>query len=151
MNLFEENPNVHGNLDPILAVPVNNVGVMGKGMAKQAKDYFPLSSELYRAQAVLMSGGDVLYFQEATPLYGGVLFVATKEDWRAKSRIEWIDKAAQHIRTFLVENPAVFLYIPPLGAGLGGLPLGHVRYVIEQTLREFTDRYMFVLPEKRER
>lgn len=145
MNLFKENPNLHGDLDPILVVPVNTVGVMGKGMARQAKEYFPESSQLYRAQAVTMSGGDILYFRENTPLYGGVIFAATKEDWRRPSKIEWVDKVSQHLRQFMIENPTCFLYIPPLGAGknTGKLPLGHVRYVINETLRDFKHQYHF--------
>jgi hypothetical protein len=108
-----------------LAVPVNTMpGVMGAGMALEAAkrwpDLKPRHADWCRGYAP--RGGAAV---EATP---GVLFVATKEDWRKPSRIEWVRRGLSGIRDLVRAGQSVAL--PLLGCGHGGLDPAEVEQLI---------------------
>ena len=96
----------------VLVCPVNCVGVMGAGLAKEfkrrrareCKDYF------WACEKEHMIAGDVL---DA----GKVWFAFTKADWRNPSRIEWVEKCLEAIS----HMPPISIAIPQLGCGCGGL------------------------------
>ena len=82
---------------------VNTVGVMGKGIAKEFKKYYPLMYEKYRVlsksnrldigQLMLSKDEPVLYRKKEIGKYRRrwVLNFPTKRHWRNKSKIEYID------------------------------------------------------------
>jgi hypothetical protein len=97
-------------------VPVNTVpGVMGAGMAKEAAERAPSLKESHAAwcRGQKPVGGDVRW------MGGQVLFVATKQNWRAPSRVEWIERGLRNLRKFMDAGTSVAL--PLLGCGRGGL------------------------------
>ena len=70
---------------------VNTVGVMGKGIAKEYKDRYPEMFRLYKEACrnkKLTIGKLMLWYGEDR----WILNFPTKEDWRGKSKIEYIEK-----------------------------------------------------------
>lgn len=98
-----------------LLIPVNCVGVMGKGLALQTAQRYPQVLAPYRQMCrdgILVPGRpQVISVSETQNL---VMF-PTKEHWRNASRIEWICEGFQCL--YIQGSVA----IPRLGCGLGGL------------------------------
>jgi len=116
---------------------VNTVGVMGKGIALMFKDRFPNNMKLYAAacKAKQVQTGK-MFVTEAGELSGPrwIINFPTKQHWRAKSKMEWVEEGLSDLRRFLVENHVASVAIPPLGAGNGGLNWPEVRQRIEAVL-----------------
>ena len=121
---------------------VNCVGHMGAGIALQFKKAWP---ENFRAYAAACRDGKVqpgrMFIYETNgltpPRY--IINFPTKRHWRGRSRLEDIDAGlvalAEDIRRLELKSVAV----PPLGAGLGGLPWNQIRPRIERALGAFPD------------
>lgn len=116
---------------------VNTVGVMGKGIALMFKERFPLNMQAYaqacKAKEVVTGKMFVTQTGELTGPQWIVNF-PTKEHWRAKSKMQWIDSGLIDLRQFIIENHVRSIAIPPLGAGNGGLNWSDVKPRIERTL-----------------
>jgi len=116
---------------------VNTVGVMGKGIALMFKDRFPNNM---RAYAEACKGKQVqtgkMFVTETGELSGPrwIINFPTKQHWRAKSKMEWVEEGLVDLRRFLLENNVTSVAIPPLGAGNGGLNWHEVRQKIEAAL-----------------
>jgi O-acetyl-ADP-ribose deacetylase (regulator of RNase III) len=115
------------NVDAIV-VPVNTVGVMGKGLALQVAKRYPSIVTVYRY--ALRTGrlkiGTV--YVVSHPLM--ILFPA-KRHWRNPSKLEYIQTGlksmAKEIESWNLRSVAV----PALGCGLGGLDWKIVHPLIE--------------------
>lgn len=131
----------------LIYIPVNRVGVMGAGLAKEFKAEYP---ELYREYKDMCENTDWLYtpsmslvFVAETPLF--VMF-PTKDHWQDKSDIRQIEAYLRyqfyelHQPCFLMEDNSGLgvevVAIPPLGAGLGGLDTDEVLDMIERVWKE---------------
>lgn len=118
---------------------VNTVGVMGKGIALMFKERFPKNMDAY-AQAC--KKGEVVtgkMFVTATNELVGPQWVVnfpTKQHWRSKSRMEWIEEGLQDLRRFINEKKIKSIAIPPLGSGHGGLDWQDVKPKIIDALRD---------------
>lgn len=94
---------------------VNTVGVMGKGIALMFKERFPKNMEAY-AQAC--KKGEVVtgkMFVTATNELVGPQWVVnfpTKQHWRSKSKMEWIEEGLQDLRRFINEKKIKSIAIP---------------------------------------
>lgn len=116
---------------------VNTVGVMGKGIALMFKERFPQNMQEY-AQAC--KAGDVqtgrMFVTKTGELMGPkwVVNFPTKQHWKAKSKIEWIESGLEDLRRFIEENSLQSIAIPPLGAGNGGLDWQEVKPLLERAL-----------------
>jgi len=112
----------------VLVCPVNCVGVMGAGLAKEFKRRFPEESSQYMALARCdggMSPGSVV-------TRGNIHFAATKNHWRNPSRIEWVDDV---LHIIAIECPFIpSIAIPQLGCGCGGLDWADVWPLYEKHL-----------------
>lgn len=121
-----------------IVIPVNCVGVMGKGLAKQFKDIYP---NLF-GQYVVMCASNKMELGEISviPLTGGrrVIFFPTKNHWRDYSSRDSIrdglDSLAKHIHMLEIKSVA----IPKLGCGAGGLYWQVVKPIIEDFTRRWT-------------
>lgn len=118
---------------------VNTVGVMGKGIALMFRERFDDNYARYRAacKAGELRAGSLLVTEPGElqgPRY--VVNFATKQDWRAPSRIEWVRSGLEELRRFLNEHRVRSVAIPPLGAGNGGLDWAAVRVEIERALAD---------------
>jgi O-acetyl-ADP-ribose deacetylase (regulator of RNase III) len=120
---------------------VNTVGVMGKGIALMFKERFPKNMSAYVKGC---KAGEVvtgkMFVTETAELIGAQWIVnfPTKQHWREKSQMVWIDEGLADLRRFILENNIKSIAIPPLGAGNGGLEWQAVKVKIEKKLADLT-------------
>lgn len=118
-NLFETNCDT-------LVVTVNTVGVMGKGLALEARRRYRGLLPAYRrmcAAGDLVVGTPVLWRASARKDAGAgkVVLFPTKAHWRDPSRLSWIADGLRYLADHLVEWDIASIAVPPLGCGEGGL------------------------------
>lgn len=122
---------------------VNTVGVMGKGIALMFKEAFPAN---FREYAAACERGEVrtgrMFVTERPAIVGPprwIINFPTKENWRAKSRIEWVVDGLSDLVKVIREKDIRSIAVPPLGCGNGGLDWNDVRPLIEQRLAGLED------------
>ena len=127
MPLVTKHGSIFDSRAQVLVCPVNCVGVMGKGLAKEFKRRRPFQSKDYfwacKCNTNKMKAGEVLDC-------GSVWFAFTKEDWRDPARIEWVDACLASI----ADAPPKSIAIPQLGCGCGGLDWADVWPLYEHHL-----------------
>jgi O-acetyl-ADP-ribose deacetylase (regulator of RNase III)/uncharacterized protein YwgA len=128
---------MHGNIfdskAQTLVNTVNCVGVMGKGLAKEFKDRFPIMFKQYQQacrRKKIRSGAPFLYRE----LHRNILCVPTKDNWKEPSKYEFIEAGLKAIRENYEKWDIKSLAVPPLGCGLGGLDWNKVKKIIIQFL-----------------
>lgn len=122
-----------------LVNPVNTVGVMGAGIAREFKRRWPdMFSEYRRAcsSKKLLRGGDIWVWTppEHKP---AIINVATKEDWRNPSQHQWIVRGLEKVAGYLRHENGV-LAMPAIGCGHGGLDWLTVKELIVGELSDIT-------------
>lgn len=126
---------------------VNTVGVMGKGIALMFKERFPKNMQAY---AEACKAGEVItgkmFITETEELMGAKWIVnfPTKQHWRAKSKIEWVEEGLKDLRRFIATYKVKSIAIPPLGSGNGGLNWTDVKSKIERALGDMPDVEIWV-------
>ncbi len=132
---------MEANVDALVNT-VNTVGVMGKGIALMFKERFPKNMQAY---AKACKKGEVvtgkMFVTETGELMGAKWIVnfPTKQHWRAKSKMAWVEEGLKDLRHFIAENQVKSIAIPPLGAGNGGLDWQNVKPKIDQALGNMQD------------
>lgn len=130
---------------------VNCVGVMGRGIALQFKNMYPLNFKAYESacKREAVQPGRMFVFEtgQLTPPRFIVNF-PTKRHWRGKSRIEDIETGLADLVKVIRDRGIRSIAIPPLGSGLGGLDWHQVRPLIEQALRGLADVHILVFEPK---
>lgn len=104
--------------------PVNCVGVMGAGLAREFKARFPANYEAYKqaCSAGEMRPGRVLLHAEgplSVPEW--VVNFPTKNHWQAPSKIEYIHEGLRDLAAAVGANGIASVSMPWIGCGLGGL------------------------------
>jgi O-acetyl-ADP-ribose deacetylase (regulator of RNase III) len=135
-NIFESPAQVITNT-------VNTVGVMGKGLALEFKNRFPLMFEDYQEpckKGTVQPGTPYLWENDEVQ----ILNFPTKREWQSHSLIEDIETGIKYLASHYAEWGIHTLALPPLGCGLGGLKWENVRPLIEKYLGEITDLEVFV-------
>ena len=121
--------------DPcIVVIPVNTVGVMGAGLAKQAEERYPLAERAYRSALRL----DCLEIGQVFPVYlpeKSLLLLPTKKHWRNPSELEYVKQGLMSLTRFMKREPFKRIAIPKLGCGLGGLAWADVHEQISYAAR----------------
>ena len=116
-----------------LVNPVNTVGVMGAGLAKQFKVRYPLMYEDYRIRC--MSGevniGKVYLYKTENI---GVLNFPTKVHWRDNSDVNDIINGMWNFLTLYKQLGIKSIAFPLLGAGLGGIPATESVSILQEYL-----------------
>ena len=120
----------------VLVNPVNCVGVMGRGLALQFRQRYPLVFRAYRqaCRAGELRPGRVLFLPTGSARPRAIAHFPTKRHWRDPSRIEDIDAGLRHLATAIRRLGTPSIAIPPLGCGLGGLDWHTVRPLIATRL-----------------
>lgn len=121
---------------PIIVIPVNCKGVMGKGLALQAKNKWPEMFEIYKsfcegACPRFPSGlepGGVVCIQHKPNQF--IACLATKDDWKNPSKLEWVEKGLKELIVMSVKVNRCHIAIPRLGCGLGGLDWCDVKPIV---------------------
>ncbi len=116
---------------------VNTVGVMGKGIALQFKERFPLNFKIYVAASKKgeIRVGKMLVVKENT-LNGEKLIInfPTKTDWFRKSQYIYIENGLKNLAKVIEEYEIKSIAIPPLGCGNGGLKWDKIKPMINKYL-----------------
>lgn len=127
---------------------VNTVGVMGKGIALQFKEAFPVNNKKYieACKAGLLSPGKLLAIKDHNALLGEKLIInfPTKKHWRHPSKYEYIEEGLKALVILIREQHINSIAIPPLGCGNGGLDWAVVKQMIIQHLEPLqTHAYIY--------
>lgn len=122
----------------ILVNPVNCVGAMGKGIAKDFKSFYPaMFAEYYEAcyEGFLRPGTTMLVkcHNRFTKKPMKVLLFPTKDHWQDPSELEWIRDGLENCILFLNKEEDVVLF-PLLGCGEGGLDSNVVLPIMKKAL-----------------
>jgi len=124
---------------PIIVIPVNCKGVMGKGLALQAKQKWPRMFESYKSFCEgacpsypegLEPGGVVCIQQEPNKY---IACLATKDDWRNPSKLEWVETGLKQLVIMSMQVNLSRIALPKIGCGLGGLDWCDVKEKVLQT------------------
>lgn len=123
-----------------VVVPTNQKGVMGAGLALQAKQRFPGIQAAY--QTYLSSTHN-----KASPWYNSlfpnIILAPTKRHWKDKSRLDDVVNVLLSLSK-IKDGPFV---IPQMGCGLGGLTWGQVQGAYD-VFKTTSDTWVVVHPEK---
>lgn len=118
---------------------VNTVGVMGKGIALQFKERFPVNFKAYKKACANgeLHPGTLLVTHEQT-LNGEKVIInfPTKTDWKRKSEYTYIETGLSELARLIQTVPIHRVALPPLGCGNGGLDWTIVRPLMERYLRD---------------
>ena len=119
----------------ILVNPVNCVGVMGAGLAKEFAHRYPEILVPYRkecAEKTLHLGRVALVpTRKDHPM---VLLFPTKNNWSDRSHINWIEQGLESTKRILEWGGVESIAFPKLGCGLGGLPWAPVKELMSKSL-----------------
>lgn len=129
-----------------LVNPVNCEGYMGKGLALQFKQKFPnnfVSYEKMCKEKKLTIGVLHTYFENDKY----IINFPSKNKWRAKSKMEYIEKGLDSLVDYLVDSKIKSVALPPLGCGNGGLEWKEVKLVIEKRLFVLSKNIQFIIYE----
>jgi O-acetyl-ADP-ribose deacetylase (regulator of RNase III) len=126
---------------------VNEVGVMGKGMALIFRDAFPANTEAYldAVRAGEVHVGRMFVTENRT--VGGPTWIInfpTKRHWRNPSKLEWIQEGLRDLVRVVIEKRIPSVALPPFGCGSGGLEWAVVKREIEGELSGLKDVDIFV-------
>ncbi len=116
---------------------VNEVGVMGKGIALMFREAFPANTEAYeRAVESKQVRVGRMFVSENRSLVGPrwIINFPTKKHWRNPSKLEWVHDGLKDLVRVLREHEIHSVALPPLGCGNGGLDWAVVRREIEAAL-----------------
>jgi O-acetyl-ADP-ribose deacetylase (regulator of RNase III) len=101
---------------------VNEVGVMGKGIALIFRDASPESAREYQEACARreVRVGLVLVTRNRS-LVGPrwIIHFPTKKHWRHRSRMEWVREGLRDLVRVVRENGIRSIALPPLGCGSG--------------------------------
>lgn len=117
---------------------VNTVGIMGKGIALQFKETFPLNNKEYikACKDKTLVPGELLCVWDTSLKTGKKLIInfPTKVHWRQKSKYEYIEEGLNQLAIFLKKDKIESIALPPLGCGNGGLNWEVVKKMIYDKL-----------------
>lgn len=116
---------------------VNTVGIMGKGIALMFREAFAGN---FRAYAAACKRGEVqvgrMFVTERSAVLGPrwIINFPTKQDWRSKTRLQWVVDGLADLRRVINDNHIRSIAVPPLGCGNGGSDWADVKPLIEAAL-----------------
>lgn len=127
----------------VIIIPVNTVGVMGKGLALSFKQSFPHQFITYKQQCSsgkLRVGTTTLV---ATKMGQYACMFPTKH-WRYPSRMEYIMQSLKDLHITLEEAPYIHtVAFPKVGCGCGQLSWHSVKPLIESMLSDLNVTVVF--------
>lgn len=133
------NSNIFDSNCSILVNPVNCVGVMGAGLAKQFSVRFPglLASHKNYCDSGIIKPGILHFFRVDS--YLRILNFPTKEHWKNPSKIEYVEKGLDKVIECYQHKRISSIAFPILGGGLGGLDRGIVLNLMIEKLKKIEE------------
>jgi O-acetyl-ADP-ribose deacetylase (regulator of RNase III) len=142
---------VQGNLleapAEALVNTVNEVGVMGKGIALMFSEAFPENTKAYKEaceEKKVLVGHMFVTENKGLIQPRWIINFPTKKHWRGDSRIEWIHDGLIDLVQLIKQKKIRSIAVPPLGCGNGGLEWADVKREIEDTLGQLDDTEILV-------
>lgn len=127
----------HGNIfessAQVIVNPVNCVGVMGAGLAKQFKERYPRMFAKYQSccMAKLLEPGKLMLCKESDKW---ILLFPTKNHWKDRSELIYIKQGLNKLVAEYQLRGIKSIAIPKIGCGLGGLNWEEVKPLIIERL-----------------
>lgn len=114
-----------------LAHGCNCAGAMGKGIAVEFKNRWPLMYAIYKSKCA--SGeftlGDVFLWTDKVS--GRAIFnLGTQRTWRTKATIDAVEAATVRMLDRASESGVQAIAMPLIGAGLGALPAKDIKQLL---------------------
>ena len=130
MSITEETGSIFDSGAECLVNPVNCIGVMGVGLAKQFKDRYPKNFESYNNTCFKkeLVPGRIHVFRENDV---NIINFPTKAHWADPSRLEAVEMTLVALGYWMVEHQPKSVAIPAVGCGWGGLSWLDVKPMIE--------------------
>jgi O-acetyl-ADP-ribose deacetylase (regulator of RNase III) len=130
---------------------VNEVGVMGKGIALMFREMFPEPARAYEraAKEGAIRVGQMFVTENRNLLEGGprwIIHFPTKKHWRNPSKLEWIRDGLRDLKRVIGERQIRSVALPPLGCGSGGLDWELVKREITAAAEELPTVEFIVFP-----
>ena len=115
---------------------INCVGVMGAGIAKKAKQLFPVMYKDYveRCKNKFVLPGNPYLWKNPDIHEHWILNFPTKNHWRNPSKLEWVEQGLEFFLRNHIEWGITSIAFPALGCGNGGLWWIDVKQVMEKYL-----------------
>lgn len=103
----------------------NCAGAMGKGIALQFKERFPLMYQEYKelCKTGQFSLGDVFLYEYQN---GYIFNLGTQKTWKTKADIQAIQNGIAKMLSIASEKNVRQIALPAIGSGLGGLNFASV-------------------------
>jgi len=123
-----------------IVVPVNNVGVMGKGVALQARQRYIGLQGCYSFGCSL--GNQAMHgatFYNDLRWTHGIICLSTKNHWRDAGSLPLLDKGLITLAAWLKQHPDTSIALPRVGSGLAGLAFVDVLNLLNFRLRDSTN------------
>ena len=131
---------------------VNTDGIMGKGIALQFKNAFPLNFKIYQeaCKNESLKVGNLLLVEDTGLISGKktIINFPTKTTWRKPSEYQYINDGLDELIRVIDEKNIKSVAIPPLGSGNGGLDWNIVKKMIEEKLSHLTADILIYEPNK---
>lgn len=136
-----EKGNIFNSSCEFLVNPVNCVGVMGKGLALEFKNKYPLNFEVYKKACdnASFNIGNLLIVYENNKF---IVNFPTKKHWRNKSDLEFIKIGLEELKVAIKEFNIKSIALPKLGCGLGGLDWNEVFDLIKDFHNSIEDNVL---------
>ena len=118
--------------------PVNCVGVMGAGLAKEFRKRYPAMFLAYQSECKKerVSIGVCLVWDTDVPNPKYVVNLPTKIHWKDSSEYEYIRLGLVSLESYIRNNNIKSIGIPALGCGLGGLDWKELRPLFDKYLSD---------------
>lgn len=117
---------------------VNTQGIMGKGIALQFKNAYPMNYKIYQDACKRRDFkiGDLLVVEDNGLMSGKktIINFPTKTSWRNPSEYDYIEKGLTELLDVIEKHKINSIALPPLGSGNGGLNWEIVKKMIEDKL-----------------
>lgn len=126
---------------------VNEVGVMGKGIALMFREAFPENAKAYAEackEGRVRVGHMFVTENKAVIHPRWIVNFPTKKHWRGRSRLNWISDGLRDLVRVIKAREIRSIALPPLGCGNGGLNWPDVRREIEVALGGLDDLLILV-------
>lgn len=136
-----EKGNIFNSSCEFLVNPVNCVGVMGKGLALEFKNKYPLNFEIYKKACDNASFhiGNLLIVPVDNKF---IVNFPTKKHWRNKSDLEFIKIGLEELKVAIKDFNIKSIALPKLGCGLGGLDWNEVFDLIKDFHNSIVDNVL---------